>query len=176
MRFAVEAAGHSRVVDVGRDGDEWAVTIDGRRWLASLARANDRWSLLLSDSERDAPGVARSYDVAFEPGQPGESAALRVHVDGRMVPAGLQTPAYRLRRPRVASGANAGHVVAPMPGRVVKVLVAPGETVRASQGVVVVEAMKMENELRAPRAGTVREVRVAEGASVDAHTVLVVID
>jgi len=173
VRFDVEAAGHSRVVVVGRDGDQWAVTIDGRRWLASVARANDRWSLLLSEPGRDAPGVARSYDVAFEPG---EAGALRVHVDGRVVRAGLQTPAHRLRRPRVASGATAGHVVAPMPGRVVKVLVAPGETVEASQGVVVVEAMKMENELRAPRAGTVREVRVAEGASVDTHTVLVVID
>jgi biotin carboxyl carrier protein len=63
-----------------------------------------------------------------------------------------------------------------MPGRVVKVLVTPGTIVEAKQGVVVVEAMKMENELRAPRAGVVREVRVAEGASVEAQTVLVIID
>jgi biotin carboxyl carrier protein len=62
-----------------------------------------------------------------------------------------------------------------MPGRVVKVLVTPGAAVAARQGLVVVEAMKMENELRAPRAGTVTEVRVREGAPVDANTVLVVI-
>ena len=66
-------------------------------------------------------------------------------------------------------------IVAPMPGRVVKVLVAPGDAVQARQGLVVVEAMKMENELRAPRAGTVAEVRVREGAPVDANVVLVVI-
>jgi len=176
VRFDVEAAGRSRVVDVGRDGEQWAVTVDGRRWRVSVARGNDRWSLLLSEPERNAPVVARSYDVAFEPGDTGESAALRVHVDGHVVPVALQKAAHGLRRPRVASGADAGHVVAPMPGRVVKVLVAPGQTVEASQGVVVVEAMKMENELRAPRAGIVREVRVAEGASVDARAVLVVID
>jgi biotin carboxyl carrier protein len=63
-----------------------------------------------------------------------------------------------------------------MPGRVVKLLVAPGTVVEARQGIVVVEAMKMENELRAPRAGVVREVRVAEGASVEAQAVLVVIE
>jgi len=62
-----------------------------------------------------------------------------------------------------------------MPGRVVRVLVAPGDAVEARQAVVVVEAMKMENELRAPRAGIVAEVRVAEGASVEANTVLVVL-
>jgi biotin carboxyl carrier protein len=62
-----------------------------------------------------------------------------------------------------------------MPGRIVKVLVKPEEVVAARQALVVVEAMKMENELRAPRAGTVAEVRVTEGASVEANTVLVVL-
>jgi biotin carboxyl carrier protein len=63
-----------------------------------------------------------------------------------------------------------------MPGRVVKVLVRPGDAVAARQPVVVVEAMKMENELRAPRAGTVAEVRVNEGVSVEANAVLVVLE
>jgi biotin carboxyl carrier protein len=62
-----------------------------------------------------------------------------------------------------------------MPGRVVKVLVAVGDAVAARQGLVVVEAMKMENELRAPRAGRVSEVRVREGAPVEANTVLIVL-
>ena len=74
-----------------------------------------------------------------------------------------------------ASTAGPVAIVAPMPGRVVKVLVAPGDIVTARQGLVVVEAMKMENELRAPRAGTVADVRVREGAPVDANVVLVVI-
>jgi biotin carboxyl carrier protein len=63
-----------------------------------------------------------------------------------------------------------------MPGRIVKVLVTAGDAVAARQGLVVVEAMKMENELRAPRPGTVTDVRVREGMSVDANAVLVVIE
>ena len=62
-----------------------------------------------------------------------------------------------------------------MPGRVVRVLVAVGDRVVARQGVVVVEAMKMENELRTPRDGTVKEISVAPGAAVDSGAVLLVI-
>jgi biotin carboxyl carrier protein len=68
------------------------------------------------------------------------------------------------------------NVVASMPGRIVRVLVTPGVPVTAGQPVVVVEAMKMENEMRAPKNGTVREVRVKEGAAIEAGAVLVVID
>ncbi len=166
MRFDVDAAGQARQVDVAADGNAWQVTIDGRVWRASMVRAGERWSLLVA---------SRSYDVMFEPGAGG---AWQVHVNGRVVPAGLRTSAQRLRGHlgKHGAGAGDGRVLAPMPGRVVKVLVAAGDRVEARQGVVVVEAMKMENELRASRAGTVREVRVAEGASVEAQTVLVVIE
>ncbi|MSO83930.1 MAG: acetyl-CoA carboxylase biotin carboxyl carrier protein subunit [Acidobacteria bacterium] len=68
------------------------------------------------------------------------------------------------------------YVVAPMPGRIAKVRVKVGDAVAARQSLVVVEAMKMENEVRSERAGHVTEVRVAEGALVTAKTVLVVID
>ena len=67
-------------------------------------------------------------------------------------------------------------VVATMPGRIVRVLVAPGDRVTVRQAVVVVEAMKMENEMRAPKDGVVCEVRVAPGAAIDTGAVLVVID
>jgi biotin carboxyl carrier protein len=63
-----------------------------------------------------------------------------------------------------------------MPGRVVRVLVKAGDEVAAKQGVVVVEAMKMENELRSPKAGRVKDVSVAPGTSVDAGRVLVTIE
>jgi biotin carboxyl carrier protein len=63
-----------------------------------------------------------------------------------------------------------------MPGKVVRVLVKAGDTVQTRQSLVVVEAMKMENELRAARTGTVREVFVREGQSVDAGTPLVAIE
>jgi biotin carboxyl carrier protein len=77
----------------------------------------------------------------------------------------------------IAGGAASGpqRVTAPMPGKVVRVLVKPGDAVAARQPVVVVEAMKMENELRAGREGTVSDVQVREGMSVDAGALLLVI-
>ena len=67
-------------------------------------------------------------------------------------------------------------VLAPMPGRVLRVMVKPGDVVAARQGLVVVEAMKMENELAAPRAGRIRDVAVSEGASVEAGRLLVILE
>jgi biotin carboxyl carrier protein len=78
------------------------------------------------------------------------------------------------RRAGAASGAPV-IVRSPIPGRVVKLLVRPGDRVTAGQPTVVLEAMKMENELRAPRAGTVQEVRCAEGAAVEAGQDLIVV-
>ena len=66
-------------------------------------------------------------------------------------------------------------LTAPMPGKIVKVLVAMGEAVEAGRGVLVMEAMKMENELKAARAGTVQEIKVQEGQAVETGALLMVI-
>jgi len=75
-----------------------------------------------------------------------------------------------------SSGAGGERVVAPMPGRILRVLVAVGDTVEAGSPLVVIEAMKMENALSATRAGTVREVAVTEGLSVEAGRLLVQVE
>nr|WP_306414357.1 biotin/lipoyl-containing protein [Corallococcus exiguus] len=67
-------------------------------------------------------------------------------------------------------------ILAPMPGKVVKVLVAVGEEVKEGQGLVVVEAMKMENELKSPKAGKVTEVFAKEGTAVENNAKLVVVE
>jgi biotin carboxyl carrier protein len=77
---------------------------------------------------------------------------------------------------RVSAGAAGGTVNTQMPGRVVRLLVAVGDAVQKGQPLLVVEAMKMENELRAPVAGTVAEVFVAEGQAVESGARLVRID
>ncbi len=84
----------------------------------------------------------------------------------------------RLRGSRAEAAVSAGaqRIVAPMPGRIVRVLVQPGEPVTARQGLVVIEAMKMENELVALRDGRVREVTVTTGAAVEAGRLLVLIE
>ena len=84
----------------------------------------------------------------------------------------------RAMRGRQSAGAGAGrlNIAAPMPGKVVRLLVAPGDAVEAGQGLVVVEAMKMQNEMRSPKAGRVAEVRTSVHATVAAGEVLVVIE
>ncbi len=130
-----------------------------------FTRVGDRWSILVGET---------SYEVAIESRRRGQQL---VHVDGHVVPVTVRVPGRGGRggTDDGSGGTGPATIVAPMPGRVVKVLVAPGDAVMARQGLVVVEAMKMENELRAPRAGTVAEVRVREGAPVEANVVLVVI-
>jgi biotin carboxyl carrier protein len=63
-----------------------------------------------------------------------------------------------------------------MPGKVVRVLLAEGDEVALGQGVVVVEAMKMQNEIKSPKSGRVIEVRVVEGSTVDANQVLAIVE
>jgi biotin carboxyl carrier protein len=117
----------------------------------------------------------RSATVHIVPGQaPGEVLG---YLSGRMLAVAVN--ARRTGRGAADSGAGAQgeqKVVAPMPGRVVRVLVSAGDAVEPRQPVIVVEAMKMENELRSPKAGRVKDVAVTAGTSVEAGRVLVVID
>jgi len=165
VRFEVETGRRRRTIDVQRSGEGWTARVDDRLLRIDFRRVGDRWSMLVGDA---------SYEVAIESRRQGRQD---VHVDGHVVPVTVRVPG-RGRSSSDGDAPGASGVVmiaAPMPGRVVKVLVAPGDAVLAHQGLVVVEAMKMENELRAPRAGTVAEVRVREGAPVEANVVLVVI-
>jgi biotin carboxyl carrier protein len=76
-------------------------------------------------------------------------------------------------RARPGTAARDPVVRSPMPGRVVRVLVAAGDVVGVGQGVAVLEAMKMENEVRSTSGGTVAEVHVAPGATVEANAALI---
>ncbi len=171
MTFEIEIDGRPRSVSVERAGaDRYRLTIDGRAQVVNAARVGSFGYSLLLDGE-----TSTSREVHVAPGgAPGE---FLVNLDGRVVAATVNGRRAR-RGSRDAAGTAAGEqrVVAPMPGRIVKVLVGPGDEVAARQGVVVVEAMKMENELRAQRSGRVREVSVAPGASVEAGRVLVVLE
>jgi biotin carboxyl carrier protein len=110
----------------------------------------------------------RSYEVRISGDQ--------VRVNGRPIEVKFEDP--REWNPRASRGALHGgaQVHAPMPGKVVKVLVAVGDDVESGQGVVVVEAMKMQNELKSPRAGRVAAVSAQANQTVNAGTVLVTIE
>ena len=167
MRVELEVGGRVRVVEIEHRGRTLVVRLDGvERAVDATPLGDNRWSLRFPDS-------GAQHAVVVAAGQ--EPGSVDVLVDGLSIPARVRTAGREVAR---ASGGSrgAGRVTAPMPGKVVKVLVTVGQQVTARQGVAVVEAMKMENELRAGRDGTVRDVLVAEGVSVDAGTPLVVIE
>ena len=131
------------------------------------------WSVLLGTRSYEVTVVESGVESGVEQA-PGD---LLVSVNGRVVPVAMPTARFGARaRAAVERTDGPQAIVAPMPGRIVKVLVKPGDVVAARQGLVVVEAMKMENELRSPKAGTVTEVRVTEGMSVEARAVLIVVE
>ena len=107
---------------------------------------------------------------------------LEVVVGGWRFEATVESAARAELRDRVVSAAAAHHVgaevtlVAPIPGRVVRLWVAAGDQVEAGQRVLAIEAMKMENEIRAPRAGLVRDVRVEVGTLVERQFELLTIE
>lgn len=99
-----------------------------------------------------------------------------IHVNDDLIPVNV----YDRKRFTGGSGAAASQgrasLTAPMPGKVVRIMVKVGDAVAAHQGIMVVEAMKMQNEVQSPKDGTMTEIRVAEGQTVNAGEVLAVID
>jgi biotin carboxyl carrier protein len=170
--FEVEIHGRTRKVAVERVGPaaegRYRITIEGRpRMVDARPAGAGRLSILFPDEQ------SRSYDVAVAETSPTE---LEIHLPEGAVAAIVNGRRSRREGPSEASGTGEQRILAPMPGRVVRVLVAPGDEVSARQPLVIVEAMKMENELSAPRAGRVKEVQVRDGLSVEAGRLLVIVE
>jgi biotin carboxyl carrier protein len=185
MIFEVAIGERVRTVSVVRKGSVLHVDLDGHVHVVDARRVSDSVVSLLVQNG-DGGGPTQSVDAAFAlppapvrrgPGEGGGD--FDVHLAGRTIPVQVRPAGAFGRQKKEGAGvATTGpqRVTAPMPGKVVKVLVKPGDAVQARQGLVVVEAMKMENELRASREGRVREVAVTEGQSVDAGAVLMIVD
>jgi biotin carboxyl carrier protein len=171
VTFEIELNGRGRTVSIERAGHaRFRVTVDGVAAIVDAQPGGGAGVSLLFPDQAHA-GVS----VQFAPGRtPGEVLA---HVGGRTIAVSVNGRRTGRAGADAGSGAHGEQtVVAPMPGRVVRVLVAQGDEVERRQPVVVVEAMKMENELRSPKAGRVKDVAVTPGTSVEAGRVLVVIE
>jgi biotin carboxyl carrier protein len=113
-----------------------------------------------------------SYEIRILPSPEGLTAS----VAGRRFAVEVRDPRDASRNSRAAIGSGRQNVTAPMPGKVVRVLVEKGDQVDVGQGLVVVEAMKMQNELKAARPGRVIEIRAREGETVGADGILLVLE
>ena len=168
----IEVADRLYHVTVDRDQtmpERLHVTWGGQERLVDV-RQLDQQSFSLVEIE---PG-SRSHDVRIV--QPHSAGTLHVHLGSTTVRAVVDRRRSFFGVTGTDAGGGSNEVVAPMSGKVVRLLVTEGDEVSEGQGVVVVEAMKMENELTAKRAGRVKHTAVGEGASVETGKVLVVIE
>ncbi len=166
MKYEIIIDGARRSVEFaapGNNSSRMKFTVDGRLVEACAVRISSGvYSILLG---------GRSLEVTTEE----NSNGLLVRANGREFQVEVIDPRI-WRRGRGAGIELEGRqqVVAPMPGKIVRVLVAAGQHVDAGQGLLVIEAMKMQNEVRAPKSGTIEKL-AREGQTVNAGEVLAVV-
>ncbi len=150
--------------EVTHDGNRLNISHDGRAIEADVVEVADgTYSVLVS---------GHAYEVRVEP-VPG---GLRVHAGAREFRAEIEDPrAWRGRRAGTLEAEGRQEIIAPMPGKVVRLLVTQGQKVEGGQGLMVVEAMKMQNEIRSPKSGIVERIVVIEGQAVNAGEPLAIV-
>jgi acetyl/propionyl-CoA carboxylase alpha subunit len=163
VKYIVDVNGSPVVVELDGDG----VRVDGERLQAGLADVEGTPVKLVTVGSEVHRVVAR---------RGGTRGRYTLWLDGYRYEVDALDERSRAIRELAGPAAGAGGpapLVAPMPGLVIRVNVKPGDSVQAGQGLVVMEAMKMENELRSPAAGTVKRVGAEPGTAVEKGTVLV---
>lgn len=167
MAYIASSRGQTHRLEVQQERDRLCVRLDGRDFPADVLQvAPHHYSMLIQGRHYEIDVLEmEEASVVLVNGQP-----FRVDIQPEQMRYGRTQP-----RKTESQGGNKS-VSAPMPGKVVKLLVKLGDVVREGDGIVVVEAMKMENELKAPVAGTVAEIRAGEGKAVNGGDVLVVIE
>jgi biotin carboxyl carrier protein len=164
VKLQVEIGGKKRRVEMTHAGERPVWTIDGER--------------LEVDATEVSPGVysilinGKSFEVRMER----LVTELRAITGGREIKIVIPDEReWRRNRGSALEAAGRQQVLAPMPGKIVRVLVKTGDAVRAGQGLLVVEAMKMQNEIRAPKSGMIDRVAVVEGQTVNAGEVVAIV-
>jgi len=161
------------------------VAIDGERYRLELKRTDHGWHCRLNGLKLNLDAVLVRPDVlsilvegrAYEVRREHVGADLHLYIGATRYAAKLYDPrSFRGRKDSARSESGARKLVAPMPGKVVRILAAELTAVQVGQGIVVVEAMKMQNEIKSPKNGTVKSLSVKEGTAVNAGDVLAIVE
>jgi biotin carboxyl carrier protein len=161
------------------------VIVEGKPHRLELEKVGSGWKCHLNGKEVQVDAVLPRRDVlsllvddhAFEIKREQTATDLHLWVGSTRFAVELRDP--RSLRSRKGSGADETgprKVIAPMPGRVVRILLAEGAAVEAGQGIIVVEAMKMQNEIKSPKKGIVNKIAAAAGSTVNAGDVLAIVE
>src|SRR5579871_55737 len=166
MKFEVQlktpTGATTHTVELARDGHSWRLQLDGQPVEADVAQVSPHTISLLLDGQ--------SYEIHITDGPDGN---LKLQIGADEFTAEVQDPrAWRGRKHGLQEAEGRQQIVAPMPGKVIRLLVSVGDSVEAGQGLLVVEAMKMQNEIRSPKSGKVERLLVKEGQAVNAGETL----
>ncbi len=160
------------------------VTIDGKNYRLDLNRSDGRWSCRLDGRDLEVDAVLARPDVlslrignmAYEIKSERVANELHLWVETTRFTAEVRDPRSLRGRARAGDDHGPKKITAPMPGKVVRLLVREGDEVEPGAGVAVVEAMKMQNEIKSPKKGTIQKILVSEGATVNAGDVLAIVE
>jgi biotin carboxyl carrier protein len=161
----------------------YEINVDGKKYRLELSRADNRWDCSLDGRTVELDAILTRRDVlsiivggkAYEIKR--ERSATDMHLWVGSIRHAVELRDPRSLRSRASDdGKGPRKLLAPMPGKVVRVLVSEHAEVEAGQGVVVVEAMKMQNEIKSPKKGVVRKMIATAGANVNAGDVLAVVE
>jgi acetyl/propionyl-CoA carboxylase alpha subunit len=160
------------------------ITIDGKQYRLELNRAEGRWACKVDGREVAIDAALVRPDVlsllignqAYEVKCERVGGEVHLWVGSTRYSTEVRDPRSLRGRGRQVDDSGAKKLTAPMPGKVVRLLVSAGAEVEAGDGVLVVEAMKMQNEIKSPKKGTIQKILVSEGAAVNAGDVLAIVE
>ena len=165
MTFDIIIEGKPHRLAIERQGNQWFCQLDGKRILVDAVYSRPNVISLIIDG--------KAYEVKREQ----TATDQHIWVQGVRYSAEVRDPrSLRSRRAAAETTQGPRKIKAPMPGKVVRLLVHESDTVEQDQGLLVVEAMKMQNELKSPKKGVVRKMFAAEGANVNAGDVLAIVE
>jgi acetyl/propionyl-CoA carboxylase alpha subunit len=162
----------------------YEVTIGGKNYRLDLNRADGQWTCRLDDRDLEIDAVLARPDVlslrigdsAYEIKSERVGNYWHLWVGSTRFVAEIRDPRSLRGRARAGDDYGPRKITAPMPGKVVRLLVREGDEVEAGTGVAVVEAMKMQNEIKSPKRGIVQKILAGEGSAVNAGDVLAIVE
>ena len=163
----------------------YEISIDGKSYRLDLNKEDGRWKCALDGEPVEVDAVIARPNVmsviiggqAFEVKRERTATDMHFWVKSARFAVDVRDPrSLRSRRAKGGGVEGPQKLLAPMPGKIVRIIVPAGTEVEAGQGVLVIEAMKMQNELKSPKKGVVKQVLAGEGQSVTAGDVLAIVE